>query len=174
MDEHVEYLTLELRPARAPETGAFVTFLVLEPERGYVTEILAVATSTQAPRAPTQREMLRAAQTLEKIQIIDRRAVDERLASEKIQMLETKLRVAEQRCRELEERDLANFKEIAKSIREIAALADKQIDDDSMKIVAEALEIRIEELAMTRRIPEYARTKEVYEKVVGRSWVEEN
>ena len=53
-------------------------------------------------------------------------------------------------------------------------LKNQQIDTESMDIAATALELRIENLALKGEIAEYAKAKEAYENIFGRSWVEDD
>lgn len=176
--DNMSYLMLELEQIDvAPEHGATVEFRVMDSRRGTVTEIAATIRGPARERSPSYLEMQIASQVIEGMRIYQeggiRQGVDSRVADEKIRLLLSDLEEARVRMH-IQSRSIDQLTEENRSLSDAnEALQRAQIDPEDMKMIATALEIRIEELAMTNQIAEYAKVKRTYEQVLGRSWVED-
>lgn len=140
---------------------------LFDTERREVTEVMVHSEESLRTRKPTSFEVHEVAKTLHD-------SVEERILREDIRALRAEkghleARLEGSRQRVDDQRDEINeLKEI------IDGLKERAFDADTTAVIATALELRIEELAMAQHLSEYVKAKEAYQKLTGRSWVDED
>ena len=146
--------------------GGGVTFQMIDTDMGQVIDVEGTV-NMLGRRPPRRDELWTAARLLGK-------DTDAKVGLQAVREMRIKLAKAE--------KDQAEYRESAKRatmrsetlMKEIFELRAKKLDDEDMQIIATALEIRIEELAMANSLDEYVKTKDAYRKLTGRDWVDED
>ena len=149
-------------------SGSSMALTMIDTAKGEVIEIKAHG-DLLTRRKPTNAELLEAGKILGGTKDVPGTLTRAQFARE-----QERTQAMQERIAALKVADRHNTERIAELEKDVIALVERQMDSDAMAVVTTALEIRIEELAMAGDLSGYARAKEVYEQMTGRSWVDED